>query len=49
MRHQCPMRHHSFWQQGAVLGTLLLLSIASLKAQSGAGIRGGVSVDPDQF
>jgi len=43
------LRRHSIWQRAVVLGILLVLSAGSLKAQAGAGIRGGVSVDPDQF
>jgi hypothetical protein len=38
-----------FWQRIFLAGVLLVLSAGSLKAQEGAGIRGGVSVDPDQF
>lgn len=37
------------WQRAVLLGALLFLQTGSLEAQAGAGIRGGVSVDPDQF
>jgi hypothetical protein len=43
------MLPHSIWQRAAILGIVLLLSSSALQAQDGAGIRAGVSVDPDQF
>ena len=43
------MANCSAWRHAALLSAVLFLWASSLQAQSGAGIRVGASVDPDQF